>query len=162
MDIICCYIKEQFFIDHSHFVKMLDPGNTDKQSRRAHLCVRITSNGNAFYIPLRNNLGADVRKFGRIGHAVPANGRPAAGIDYRYALIVNDAKYIEIPTAQRIPNSQYQKLIADYSTIETEFEQYLNGFLKAARKHRIDRESLYKESSLVNFLDELGMPDTKA
>lgn len=157
MAVTCCFIKEQFFIDNAHFTKMLDSGSTKKQSHRTHLCVQIASNVNTFYLPLRNNLGSEMRKFGRIGHAVPANGRPNAGIDYRYALIINDSKYIEIPTAQRIPNSQYQKILTDASTIETEFEQYLAGFIKAAKKNRIEREPLYKESSLVNFLGELGL-----
>ena len=40
------------------------------------------SNGNKFYIPLRNNLGTEVRKFGRIGHAVPSKNRLSAGLDY--------------------------------------------------------------------------------
>lgn len=39
---------------------------------------------------MRNNLGAEIRKFGRIGHAVPSEKRENAGLDYRYALIVND------------------------------------------------------------------------
>ena len=159
MPITCCFVREQFFIDNAHFVKMLDSGNTVKQSRRTHLCIQITSNSNTFYIPLRNNLGPDVRKFGRIGHSIPADDRPNAGIDYRYALIINDPQYIEIPSSQRIPNRQYKKLTNDISAIEVEFEQYLSGFIKAAKKNRINRESLYKESSLVNFLSELGIND---
>ena len=102
-------------------------------------------------------MGADVRKFSRIGHPIPSKGRPDAGIDYRYALIINDPWYIEIPASQRIPNSQYQKLLTDIADIETEFQQYLSGFMKAAKKGRIVREPLYRESSLCNFLDELGL-----
>jgi len=94
--ITCSFIKEQYFIDHAHFIKMLDGGNPEKQSHRMHLCVRIISNGNTFCVPIRNNLGFDVRKFGRIGHSLPAAGRPHAGIDYRYALIVNDNNYIDV------------------------------------------------------------------
>lgn len=160
MSITCCFIREQFFIDNAHFVKILDPGNTVKQSRRTHLCIEITANSNTFYIPLRNNLGADVRKYGRIGHALPSNGRPDAGLDYRYALIVNDPKYIEIPTAQRIPNSQYQKLLSDFPVIQAEFEQYIAGFIRASKKNRISREPLYRESSLVNFRNELSLQST--
>ena len=51
-----------------------------------HLCIQIVADSSTFYLPLRNNLGADVRKFGRIGHSVPTQNRPQAGIDYRYAL----------------------------------------------------------------------------
>ena len=43
------------------------------------------------------------------------------------------------------------------TTIQNEFEQYLLGFIKAANKKRIEREPLYRESSLVNFLNELGI-----
>lgn len=102
MSITCCYIKEQYFKDHSSFVKMLDPGNTAKQSHRSYLCLKITTDGNDYYLPLRNNLGADVRPYGRIGHSVPSASRSDAGLDYRYALIVNDSKYIEIPTTQQL------------------------------------------------------------
>ena len=35
MAITCCFIKEQYFIDNAHFSKMLDSGNTDKQSHRS-------------------------------------------------------------------------------------------------------------------------------
>ena len=86
MAITCCFIKEQYFIDNAHFSKMLDSGNTGKQSHRVHLCIQIVADSNTFYLPPRNNLGADVRKFGRIGHSVPTQNRPQAGIDYRYAL----------------------------------------------------------------------------
>lgn len=160
MAITCCFIKEQYFIDNAHFSKMLDSSNTGKQSHRVHLCIQIVADSSTFYLPLRNNLGADVRKFGRIGHSVPTQNRPQAGIDYRYALIVNDSEYIEFPLSQCIPKSQYQKLLTDISAIETEFGQYVAGFMKAAKKKRIAREPLYRESSLINFMSELGLADT--
>jgi len=47
---------------------------------------------------LRNNLGAEVKKYGRIGHSIPSDKRKDAGLDYRYALIVNDESYIELQT----------------------------------------------------------------
>lgn len=61
-----CYIRESFFVDHPDYKKMLDPGNTNKQSKRTHLCVEVTIDNNHYYIPLRKNLGDAVRKFGRI------------------------------------------------------------------------------------------------
>lgn len=65
-----CFIRESYFKDNQHLVKILDSVNTSKQSKRTHLCVLIEMNSNKSYIPLRNNLGDDVRKFGRIGHSV--------------------------------------------------------------------------------------------
>jgi protein AbiQ len=156
MSAVCCFIKEQYFIDHASFAKMLDPGNTGKQSHRTYLCLKISSDGNDYYIPLRNNLGKDVRPYGRIGHSIPSSTRSDAGLDYRYALIINDSSYIEIPPVQKIPNSQFNKINSDYSAIESEFSIYLAGFKKALRKNRILREALYRESSLVNFSLELS------
>jgi protein AbiQ len=139
------------------FVKMLDSGNTNKQSKRTHLCVMIEVNSNKFYVPLRNNLGDEVRKFGRIGHAVPSNKRKNAGLDYRYALIINDESYIELQTEKKIPEIQYRKIKNDYETIKAEFKVYINGYIKAAKKNRVVKEPLYRESCLINFEKELNL-----
>ena len=155
MELNLCFIREQYFIDHSNYVKMLDTDNLDKQSRRTHLCVLIEISSNKFYIPLRNNLGDEVRKFGRIGHAVPSEKRMHAGLDYRYALIINDDAYIEKCVEQRIPEAQYRKIKREYEGIRNEFTAYVKGYLKALKKKRIEREPLYRESSLINFTDEL-------
>ena len=64
MAITCCFIKEQYFIDNAHFSKMLDSGNTGKQSHRVHLCIQIVADSSTFYLPLRNNLGcAEIRSY---------------------------------------------------------------------------------------------------
>lgn len=156
MEIVVCFIKEKFFKDNSNFVKMLDAGNTVKQSQRSHLCVMVEKDGNNFYIPLRNNLGEEVRKFGRIGHSIPSKKRQNAGLDYRYALIVSNPDYLEIKEEKKIPEAQYRKIKNDYDDIVKEFTAYVNGFKKAAKKQRNDKEPLYKESSLINFMEELG------
>jgi len=149
------FIKESYFIDHQDYIKMLDAGNTNKQTKRTHLCVQVNANNNIFYIPLRNNLGAEVRKYGRIGHSVPSLKRAAAGLDYRYALIINDSKYLEPQTTIKIPTAQMNKITAEYTKIQQEFEVYLNGFIKAAKKGRVEKEPLYRESSLINYYKEL-------
>ncbi|MCI8855147.1 MAG: hypothetical protein HFH26_01210 [Clostridiaceae bacterium] len=153
----CCFIKEQFFIEHPHFQKMLDTSNTSKQSKRTHICIKIEMDSNIFYVPLRNNLGDAVRKFGRIGHSIPSKSRPNAGLDFRYALIINDSKYIEPHITQKLPNSQYKAISCAYHTIMQEFSVYLRGYKKAAAKGRADKEPLYRESSLVNFHKELQL-----
>lgn len=150
-----CYIKTSYFENNSNFVKMLDPGLADKQSRRTHLCLVIQDNDNSFYIPLRNNLGDEIRKFGRIGHSIPSSKRPSAGLDYRYALVINDTSNIEFQTEKKIPKSQYDKIKEDYENITNEFSVYLGGFIKAYNKGRVEKEPLYRESSLINFVNEL-------
>lgn len=114
MEPTLCYIRESYFKKNISFQKILDTGNTVKQSRRTHLCLELESAGYKFYIPLRNNLGAEIRKYGRIGHAVPSEKRKNAGLDYRYTLIVNDISYIEPQTAKKIPESQYRRIKTDY------------------------------------------------
>ena len=154
-----CYIKEEYFKKNANYIKMLDVGNTKKQARRTHLCVLIELNDNKFFIPLRNNLGDEVKKFGRIGHAVPSMKRQKAGLDYRYALIVNDASYIEQQITQKIPETQYRKIKNDYEKIKREFTVYLNGYIKAAKKNRVEKEPLYRVSSLINFNKELNISE---
>lgn len=157
-----CFIKAAYFKKNASFIKMLDTGNASKQSKRTHLCVLIELSGNKFYVPLRNNLGPEIRKYGRIGHAVPSEKRKNAGLDYRYTLIVNDESYIELQTKKKIPESQYRRIKNDYEKIQYEFKIYLNGFIKAARKGRNEKEPLYRESSLVNFMCELGVSSVKS
>lgn len=152
-----CFIREAYFAKNKNFIKMLDAGNTNKQSKRTHLCVMIEVNSNKFYVPLRNNLGDEVRKFGRIGHSIPSDKRKEAGLDYRYALIVNDDYYIEVQTEKKIPESQYRKINSEYDAIKAEFTLYVKGYIKAARKKRVEKEPLYRESSLINFENQLGI-----
>ena len=156
MEPLLCFIKKSYFKKNAVFIKMLDAGNTEKQSHRTHLCVEVVISENKFYIPLRNNLGPEIRKYGRIGHAIPSASRKNAGLDYRYTLIVNDEKYIEHQQQRKIPESQYKQIKKDYEEITKEFGVYLRGFMRAVRKHRIEKEPLYRESSLINYLPELG------
>jgi len=101
MAINLCFIQEEYFMQHSTFSNMLDPGNLSKQNHRTHLCL------------------------------------------------------VEEQTEQRIPNMQYQKIEAEYEIIKREFDTYLRGFKRAMMKNRIQKEPLYRVSSLINFLDEL-------
>ena len=151
MDVKFCYIKEEFFTKNSGFINMLDAGSSVKQSHRTHLCIQVESHNGKYYIPLRNNLGDEIRKFGRVGHAVPSQSREKAGLDYRYALLIDDDSYIEWQSERKIPKAQYNKIEKEFNTIRNEFEVYLNGYIKAAKKRRIDREPLYRASSLRNF-----------
>lgn len=153
MEPILCYIRESYFKEHSDLKKVLDPGDTSKQSKRTHLCIKVEIDNNQYYIPLRNNLGDAVRKFGRIGHSVPSAKRKNAGLDYRYALIINNSQYIELQTELKIPNSQYRCIRNDMDIITKEFETYLRGYVKSVKKGRNEKEPLYRESSLINFID---------
>ena len=157
MEIRYCFIKEAYFKDHKDFVNMLDTNETKKQSHRTHICLCIEENNNKFFIPLRNNLGEEIRKFGRIGHAIPSQKRDKAGLDFRYTLIVNEEKYIEWQKERKIPKAQYKAIEKDFDIITREFEVYLNGYMKAARKRRVNKEPLYRVSSLINFDRELGI-----
>ena len=146
-----CFIRESYFKEHGDFVNMLDVGNTKKQMGRMHLCITIEEDGNRYVIPLRNNLGDPIRKFGRIGHSVPSESRKNAGLDYRYTLVVNDDQYIEVPSERKIPRSQTRIIEAEYDSIRAEFQQYLKGYKKAVKKQRVQREPLYRVSSLQNY-----------
>ena len=156
-EIRCCFIKEQYFIDNSDFINMLDSGKVLKQSQRTHLCIELKIGKNKVYVPLRNNLGESLRKFGKIGFSVPSVKRPKAGLDYRYSMIVNDERYIEKQSEKKLPNAQYKIIEENYELIEREVNEYINKYIKAARKNRHKIEPLFRVSSLINFHKELGV-----
>lgn len=64
---------------------------------------------------------------------------------------------VELQTEKKIPESQYRKIQNEYETISEEFRVYLKGFIKAVKKKRVEKEPLYRESSLINFKSELGI-----
>jgi len=161
MNVQYCFITREYFEEHSNFTNMLDPGNADKQSKRTHLGVLINVDKNKVYIPLRNNLGDDVRKYGKIGFSVPSQKRPKAGLDYRYALIINDEKYIEYHTSKKLPNAQKLIINNNFDIIEREINTYITRYIKVAKKKRVEKEPLFRNSSLINFHHELGIIETE-
>lgn len=153
-----CFIKESCYKEHPDIINVLDVGDSVKQSKRTHLCILIKLNNNQILIPLRNNLGKPLRKFGKIGFAVPSEKRPNAGLDYRYSLIINNNQYLEFHDSQKLPNSQYNIIANNYSTIKSEITVYINRYIKVAKKNRILKEPLFRTSSLINFHKELNIP----
>lgn len=151
----CCFIKEEYFNDKIDYINMLDSGNTCKQSKRTHMCVSFFINNSIILVPLRNNLGEPNRKFGKIGFSVPSASRQNAGLDYRYSLIINDNKYLEYHTTEKLPQSQYDIITLNYDTIKDELLVYVNKYITMARKNRHMIEPLFRKSSLINFHKEL-------
>lgn len=52
---LCCYIKEQYFIEWPELINILDLGNTPKQARRKQLCMQITFDGDTFLYPYEDS-----------------------------------------------------------------------------------------------------------
>lgn len=153
----CCFIRRKYFESHPELLKILDPNDPVKQSHRSYVFIEIAVDSNHYYILLRNNLGDEIRPYGRIGHAVPSQKRPFAGLDFRHALLINDPSYIEPHTTQKLPDSQYKIITDDYGKIQKEFEAYVRKYKKVAQKGRISREALFRDSSLVNYHEQLGL-----
>ena len=148
------YIKEQYFKNNSHFVKMLDHFDIDKQIRRCYLFLKVQYENNNLLVPLKTHV-TPIKKYGIIGYSVPAADKPEAGLDYRYILIINDENYLEKPQFCRIPTSQQNILNKEYDKIKNEVVAYVNGYVTAAVKGRVQREPKFRESSLQNFHAEL-------
>lgn len=149
-----CYIIEQFYQDNPNLKKILDIGDSPKHNIRTHLCLNIMYKGNNVLIPLRKNLGNEIRKFGRIGHSVPSASKPNAGLDYRYIMIINNVKYLRFDTP-RISKKQVNTIQKDYLNIEKEAIEYINSYIRKANKGRTHLTARFKESSLINFHKEL-------
>ena len=108
------FIKEDFFKENSGFEEMLDPFDLEKQTARQYLYVNVKYNDNNILVPLRRNIG----KSPKLYYPVPSKTRPNAGLDYRKMLIVNNEDYIEIPSGQRLAESQTKIISDNYDTIE--------------------------------------------
>ncbi|MDR2599956.1 MAG: hypothetical protein LBC73_06735 [Oscillospiraceae bacterium] len=148
------FVKEQYFIDNSAFVEMLDPNDLIKQSTRCYIFISLKYKGNQFYIPLRQHIDLTI---GNIGYSLPSSTRPNAGLDFRKALIINNDLYILPLTVVEIASSQMKKITNDIMTIEALFIKYVDGYVKTAVKKRENIDRLYKFSTLHNFHKELGI-----
>lgn len=147
------FIKEDFFKENSGFEEMLDPFDLEKQTARQYLYVNVKYNGNNILVPLRRNIG----KSPKLYYPVPSKTRPNAGLDYRKMLIVNNEDYIEIPSGQRLAESQTKIISDNYDTIEKAVIKYIDGYIKSANKNREHRDFDYSFSTLHNFHKELGI-----
>lgn len=148
------FIKQKFFLDNPNLIEMLDEGNPTKQAIRPYIFMRFFYRGNNFFIPLRTNM-PDIIKYGRVGCSIPTVEKPNAGLDYRKMLIVNDLSYIVEPEQQVIPNSQKKQLENKSKQIKSEVIAYIDGFTKASKKGRLDKEPKYRFSTLKNFESQL-------
>ena len=153
-----CYIRQDYFDEHSEFINLLKGNSQNDLNSRTYLCLQITYNGNNILIPLRNNLGEAIRVYGKIGYQVPSASRPNAGLDYRNIIIINEERYL-VFLEPLIPRRQ-KKIIADnYKIIEKEALNYIRGYIRATQKGRVGCKALFRSSSLINFHKELGLMD---
>ena len=155
-DVRYCYITEGYYTDHPELEKVLDVDDATKHNIRTHVCLNIKYNDNNILIPLRKNLGAAERKFGKIGYSVPSQSKPHAGLDYRYIMIINDENYLRFDEP-RISKKQINTINDNYSIIEKEASEYIKAYIRTANKGRVDKTARFRESSLINFDEELGI-----
>lgn len=149
-----CYIVEEYYKDHPDLEKVLDIDDAAKHNIRTHLCLNVKYKGNNILIPLRKNLGAADRAFGKIGFPVPSMSKPKAGLDYRYIMVINDDKYLRYDMP-RISNKQSTAIQNNYDVIEREAIEYIEAYIRVAMKNRVERTARFRESSLINFHKEL-------
>ena len=60
-------------------------------------------------------------------------------------------------TEEKIPNSQRKVISENYAAIEREMNTYIKRYIKIAKKRRVEKEPLFRKSSLVNYHQELGI-----
>ncbi len=149
-----CYITKDYYVDNPNLEKILDIDDCTKHNVRTHLCLNVKYKQNNVLIPLRKNLGEPNRPFGKIGYAVPSQSKPMAGLDYRYIMIINNTKYLRFDKP-RISNKQILTISNNYNIIEKEAIEYINAYIRVARKKRIERTARFRESSLINYHEEL-------
>ena len=71
-------------------------------------------------------------------------------------MIINDTKYLRFD-GPRISSRQIAAIETGYATIEKEAIEYVNSYVRVARKNRVERTARFRESSLINFHKELNI-----
>lgn len=155
-----CYIKEQYYVDNPNLIKILDIGDSSKHDIRTHVCLNIKFLDNSILIPLRKNSGDANRKFGKIGFLVPSKSKPKAGLDYRYIMVINNPQYIRYDVP-KISKSQITIIDNAYNTIEKEAIEYITSYIRVANKGRVEQTARFRESSLINFHNELHILESR-
>ncbi len=153
-----CYIIDMYYKDNPNLQKVLDICDDSKHNIRTHLCLNIKYKHNNILIPLRKNLGEAKRPYGKIGFSVPSKSKPKAGLDYRYMMIFSDEQYLRYDQP-RIPLGQSSIIEKNYDIIEKEALEYIKSYIKTANKNRIQKTARFRESSLINFHQDLGILD---
>lgn len=146
-------IKDSYF-DDNNLVECLE----NKEEKRPYLYFLVTHNGNNFYIPFRSTLnerGNLNSIINVIAYDVSYSKRPYAKLDYSKMLIINDSSYIKDDAV--IDSVQYTLVKNNIVDIEKQAINYINGYVKAFNKRRIQRDNKYKFSTLVNYHKELGL-----
>lgn len=155
-------VNESYFNKYPELINIMDQFDEQKRTRRMFLYLKMHYKGNTVLVPLRKNLRTAVYKWGIVGHAVPNNSLPNAGIDYRCILIINDSSYLTNIPEHTINRAQRRILIADYEQIKKEVTDYIKDYVKQQSKGRLPKHTTgsnqrYKKTSLVNYHDELGL-----
>ena len=91
---------------------------------RPYVVMVIEITGNKFALPLRTNIRHNYcYKFKNTGR----DTQSSTSIDFTKAVIVNDAKYIGVPTT--IDNKEYVELMNKFYFVIKKFRNYLNGYI---------------------------------
>lgn len=127
-----------------------------EKENRVYLGIVLNMDSNNYFIPLRTNAPTGPQ-YSKSIYPIPSSTRPNAGLDFRKALIVNDMRHVRIIENPQVANSQMREIGNKIATIENMFGIYVNGYLKAVKKNRVQRELAYKYSTLQNYHRDLKL-----
>lgn len=120
---------------------------------RPYVVMVIEITGNKFALPLRTNIRHNYcYKFKNTGR----DTQSSTGIDFTKAVIVNDEKYIGVPTT--IDNKEYVELMNKFYFVIKKFRNYLQGYIDYRRNGGDEFTARkYQFTTLQYFERELGI-----
>ncbi|GLI90637.1 type III toxin-antitoxin system TenpIN family toxin [Bacillus subtilis] len=143
------WLKEDYFSKNNSFDEMLDPGNLSKQGKRPYFYLKVAYRGNHFVIPFRSHVNHSW------GYHFDQTNKKGAGLDYTKSLIVNDSSYLgKTPI---IPKHQHKIIKNNINIIERQFKKYVDGYIRVAIQEKESSVQQFKNSTLQNFHNELGI-----
>lgn len=144
------YLDSEFI-----FRKQLLDIDEDKEAREKRVYVKVCIDDLLFLIPLRSNI-SNLTKNSALKNCffeVPSSTRPNAGLDFTKAVLVENEDLIECDGA--FAHSQKQRILSNYSLIESMYKTYYERFKKSLKKNRTDRDQEFKYCVLRNHEDKI-------
>ncbi len=147
--------KLKFVFLSNDFYKDYDKNTYEeilRKNSRPYIMFIIKIDNIDYAVPFRTNVNHKFAYF--------TNPPKKCGIDYKKAIVVTKANYLDVSKNILINQKEYINIRENEDVIIKEFKNYLKQYKKAIKKLSVKRNyEIYKFSSLKYFHKEMGIKE---
>lgn len=146
MDIL--KLEPTFYAENQHLVEVLDKVGREWASdkERGYGIALVKHENLRFGIPLRSHFS----------HSFGFKTKESGGLDYSKAVLLSKDSYIS-QNPFKIPDDEFRKIKERSHFIETQFNKYVERYIKACGVRDVNILRAYAYSTLQNYHSELGI-----